>query len=1354
MKKFFPLCLLLIVALVWTVSIASNFDRTPTANSKEKAAVEKPRSTVEQPAVRQSAKGKFVPDFPVNTEPVYLDRTPTATAGEAEEAPRIAAERAGEPVVVPVEMGQRSASAKRMKDIKADGVISPDERALYEELLSMAAPGVELPMPLNIVSESEVNDSCHLADPIACGDTVWCATLTAGQDDNDWYTFTLSTAQNVTIETHPTAGACDPAMDDTYLELWEAPCDSMIAYNDDIGYPNYFSRIVINLPAGIYAINSANYYSQTGSYHLSVLCQDIVPDWNCVDDPPYYTVPPGKNGGGLGDVEPNDTCVDAGQAMCEYAYCGAVGTSTDSDWYYVDLPADTTYGLHVRVFGDDTPGQYANGGGLDPWVGLYASDCTTLVAANEDYYGTFPDAENYDSQIDPGYPNCFNPGERVYLEIVTNYSAPGPYLLIINCVPCEIPQQGCDEDSLTIDLTTDSYPSEISWDVVDQNTGGIVCSGGPYASPNTNYIEVCCLDSTGCYDFNIYDSFGDGGGPYDLYFNGVLFYSSDGNYGSGESVQYIGNGCPDPTGACCVGINCVATVTLDSCDVLGGDWYIDEDCSTFVCPYGACCLPDGICTATTNEGDCDALGGYWYENETCPDYQCLLVTSCDTSIYHNGDPLGGATASQCALDYPFTTETADDFVLPGTGTIGLSEVVAWFGFWNGPADAGPAYYDAINVTFYANDNVTWPYPAPGGMPIEPPDSLCSHMEAIPNGIIYTTHLLPGDYTYVNDGVAWRLMLPVSVSLTAGDTVWLGIEPVMQFGVGGQTGWTPNVDTVKYNTAVQGFPLLGTPYWEPRDPAADMAFCLIEAPPPVWSCFDDPPMYIPPDNKLPGGIIDFEPTNNTCDSATMIECEYAYCGDIVPDTDADWYYIDLPQDTTYGIHVRVFANDTPNQYAQGLGLDPWVGLYASDCSTLVVGNDDYLGTFPDAEGYDSQIDPGFPNCFDPGERVYIQVAENWGTAGPYLLIVNCVPCEVPMGACCVDEVCVATNTPPECYALGGDWYDGFTCPDFPCPILNNCDDAVYHNGDPDSLGGAYGAQCDPYYPMAAEVADDFILPGTGTVNINHVIAWFGHWNGPPDANPEYYEGVNVTVYANDTISMAYPAPGGKPIHPDPDCGHMELIPGGIVYTVRLETYEYAYTEDLSGQWRLSLPVDVTLNAGETYWLAVEPILSFAAAGQCGWINTDSITGNSAEQIFELLGTLVWTPIDLPVDMAFCLLGPAGCDYVVGDVNGSDSYNGLDITYGVNWFKYNIDPPLCPDCPPCNSWYYCGDVNGSCSFNGLDITYGVNYFKEIGDDPVPCIDCPPIEGPALDDGRVPETPSVIKTKTILEQKPGTK
>jgi hypothetical protein len=104
-------------------------------------------------------------------------------------------------------------------------------------------------------------------------------------------------------------------------------------------------------------------------------------------------------------------------------------------------------------------------------------------------------------------------------------------------------------------------------------------------------------------------------------------------------------------------------------------------------------------------------------------------------------------------------------------------------------------------------------------------------------------------------------------------------------------------------------------------------------------------------------------------------------------------------------------------------------------------------------------------------------------------------------------------------------------------------------------------------------------------------------------------------------------------------------------------------------------------------------------------------------------LVVTPGDTTImDMQ---LVSAGCDYVVGDVNGSDSYNGLDITYGVNYFKGSGDP-MCPfgSCPipPCDAFFYCGDVNGSCGYNGLDITYGVNYFKG-GSGPISCGDCPP-------------------------------
>jgi hypothetical protein len=86
------------------------------------------------------------------------------------------------------------------------------------------------------------------------------------------------------------------------------------------------------------------------------------------------------------------------------------------------------------------------------------------------------------------------------------------------------------------------------------------------------------------------------------------------------------------------------------------------------------------------------------------------------------------------------------------------------------------------------------------------------------------------------------------------------------------------------------------------------------------------------------------------------------------------------------------------------------------------------------------------------------------------------------------------------------------------------------------------------------------------------------------------------------------------------------------------------------------------------------------------------------------------------------GGGGCDYVVGDANGSDTYNGLDITFGVAFFKGGPAPSYECECTPGNTWYVSGDVNASCSYNGLDITYGVAYFKG-GPGPNPCGDCPP-------------------------------
>jgi hypothetical protein len=86
--------------------------------------------------------------------------------------------------------------------------------------------------------------------------------------------------------------------------------------------------------------------------------------------------------------------------------------------------------------------------------------------------------------------------------------------------------------------------------------------------------------------------------------------------------------------------------------------------------------------------------------------------------------------------------------------------------------------------------------------------------------------------------------------------------------------------------------------------------------------------------------------------------------------------------------------------------------------------------------------------------------------------------------------------------------------------------------------------------------------------------------------------------------------------------------------------------------------------------------------------------------------------------------SGCEYVVGDANNSGMYNGLDITFGVSFFKGGTAPPYECECTPGSTWYVAGDVNGSCSYNGIDITYGVAYFTG-GTAPYPCPDCPPAD-----------------------------
>ncbi len=164
--------------------------------------------------------------------------------------------------------------------------------------------------------------------------------------------------------------------------------------------------------------------------------------------------------------------------------------------------------------------------------------------------------------------------------------------------------------------------------------------------------------------------------------------------------------------------------------------------------------------------------------------------------------------------------------------------------------------------------------------------------------------------------------------------------------------------------------------------------------------------------------------------------------------------------------------------------------------------------------------------------------------------------------------------------------------------------------------------------------------------------------------------------------------------------------------------------------------ITWNASDNVGIAANKI-DYSTDGGTDWISIIDWTGGNPE-------TYAWSVPNTPssqclvkissrdasdniaIDISdgfFVIDTTSGrCDYVVGDINNNGSANGLDVVFGVNYFKGGTAPEISCDCPPHGNLFVAGDVNGSCSFNGLDVTYFVSFLK--GGTPLtPCSDCPP-------------------------------
>jgi len=173
------------------------------------------------------------------------------------------------------------------------------------------------------------------------------------------------------------------------------------------------------LPAGTYYIMVDNYSATClTSYTLKV---------NTCECP---TPCPWENR----DTEPlNNTCgVSVPPIACDEKLCGEITLNTDVDWYQFMIPEGQCDSLWIKVYGNDTPGEWPLGKGLDPIVSLYKADCVTLVGTNDDIGGS---PFNDDSWLRTSV--LFS--GTYYIKVACYSTYIGPYVLNLTCFVVDCP---------------------------------------------------------------------------------------------------------------------------------------------------------------------------------------------------------------------------------------------------------------------------------------------------------------------------------------------------------------------------------------------------------------------------------------------------------------------------------------------------------------------------------------------------------------------------------------------------------------------------------------------------------------------------------------------------------------------------------------------------------------------------------------------------------------------------------------------------------------------------------------------------------------------------------------------------
>lgn len=214
-------------------------------------------------------------------------------------------------------------------------------------------------------------------------------------------------------------------------------------------------------------------------------------------------------------------------------------------------------------------------------------------------------------------------------------------------------QCGVGFDQVIVQITADSYPGEISWDLKDQ-------SGTTLA--NGNYIgDTVCVTAGTCVTLTMHDSYGDGiccaygNGSFTVYLNGVS-QGTGGNYTYSDVISFNcppGFSCTDPI-----------AVTEGTYTAPNGDiWYlytpsqdgmytistcdVDNTCDTKIWIYDHCA---GLIWDNSN------IGTLYYDDNAggCTNQAVITAALSSSDILYIRIGGNGTSCSASAIDWSIT----------------------------------------------------------------------------------------------------------------------------------------------------------------------------------------------------------------------------------------------------------------------------------------------------------------------------------------------------------------------------------------------------------------------------------------------------------------------------------------------------------------------------------------------------------------------------------------------------------------------------------------------------------------------------------------------------------------------------